>query len=62
MSNTLTKNEKNHKPIAHAYIHWLADVHSGSFAPALASLIFNSLCPLANGQRMLPPSADGQMP
>jgi len=31
--------------------HWLADpdksgqaVHSGSFAPALASLIFNSLC------------------
>ena len=30
--------------ITHAYVHWLADVHSGSFAPALASLIFNSLC------------------
>jgi len=34
-----------------SYVHWLADpdksgqaVHSGSFAPALASLIFNSLC------------------
>jgi hypothetical protein len=28
----------------HAYAHWLADVHFGSFAPALATLIFNSLC------------------
>ena len=25
-------------------VHWLADVHSAGFAPALASLIFNSLC------------------
>ena len=24
--------------------HWLADVHPGGFAPALALLIFNSLC------------------
>jgi hypothetical protein len=24
--------------------HWLADVHLAGFAPALASLIFNSLC------------------
>ena len=30
--------------LTHAYVHWLADVHSGGFAPALASLIFNSLC------------------
>ena len=26
----MTKND----PITHAYVHWLADVHSGSFAPA----------------------------
>ena len=32
--------------------HWLADVQFGSFAPALVSLIFNSLCPSADGQRM----------
>jgi len=44
------------------YVHWLADVHSGGFAPALAALICNSFCPSADGQRMLPPSADGQMP
>jgi len=47
--------------LAH-HVHWLSDVNLGGFAPALASLIFNSLCPSADGQRMLPPSADGQMP
>jgi len=26
------------------FAHWLADVHLTGFAPALASLIFNSLC------------------
>jgi len=37
--------------LTHAYVHWLADpdksgqaMHSGSFAPALASLIFNLPC------------------
>ncbi len=24
--------------LTHAYVHWLADVHSGSFAPAFTSL------------------------
>jgi hypothetical protein len=36
--------KRNKLLLTHAYGHWLADVHSGSFAPALASLIFNSLC------------------
>jgi len=62
-----TKTKKQH--ITHAYVHWLADpdksgqaVQFGGFAPALAALICNSPCPSADGQRMLPPSADGQIP
>jgi len=39
-----SKTKKKNEGITHAYGHWLADVHSGSFAPALASLIFNSPC------------------
>ena len=54
--------ETKKRLLTHALAHWLADpdksgqaVHSGSFAPALASLIFNSPCrsttanALANG-------------
>jgi len=28
----------------HAYVHWLADVHSGSFAPAFTLLFHDSEC------------------
>jgi len=38
--NYRTKNA----PLTHAYVHRLADVQLAGFAPALASLIFNSLC------------------
>jgi len=29
-----TIEKQKNDPITHAYVHWLADVHSGSFAPA----------------------------
>jgi len=29
-----TTEKQSYKPLTHAYVHWLADVHSGSFAPA----------------------------
>jgi hypothetical protein len=28
------RKKKNYDRLTHAYVHWLADVHSGSFAPA----------------------------
>ena len=42
-------NNESPVPNTRSYVHWLADVYSGSpdsyrDAPALASLIFNSLC------------------
>jgi len=27
-------NRQSYERLTHAYVHWLADVHSGSFAPA----------------------------
>jgi len=29
-----SKMIQKHLPLTHAYAHWLADVHSGGFAPA----------------------------
>jgi len=37
------KKRKNDR-LTHAYVHWLVDMHLAGFAPALASLIFNSPC------------------
>jgi len=46
MSATWKTNKSQHRLTANtrSYVHRLADVHSGSFAPALASLIFDSPC------------------
>ena len=30
----LRQQKKNELLLTHAYVHWLADVHSGGFAPA----------------------------
>ena len=30
--------------VTHAYVHWLADVHSGSFAPAFTLSFHDSEC------------------
>jgi hypothetical protein len=30
--------------LTHAYVHWLADVHSGSFAPAFTLSFHDSEC------------------
>src|ERR1035437_1032374 len=38
------RNGNKSMPITHAYVHWLADVHSGSFAPAFTLSFHDSEC------------------
>jgi hypothetical protein len=40
----LTDRKTKLQAITHAYVHWLADVHSGGFAPAFTLSLGDSEC------------------
>jgi hypothetical protein len=40
----IRKEKRKKIPLTHAYVHWLADVHSGSFAPAFTLSFHDSEC------------------
>jgi len=39
---TNNKKTKSYKPLTHAYVHWLADVQFGGFAPTLTLSLVDS--------------------
>jgi hypothetical protein len=41
---TENKQKENNKLLTHAYVHWLADVHSAVFAPAFTLSFHDSEC------------------
>jgi hypothetical protein len=44
LAESKTTKEKNYDRLTHAYVHWLAEVHSGSFAPAFTLSFHDSEC------------------
>jgi hypothetical protein len=50
MHRTKDRKKQSYKPLIHAYVHWLADVHSAVFEPAFLFVVPQ--------QQMLPQTAN----
>jgi len=56
-------NRQSYERLTHAYVHWLVDVHSGSFAPAFTLSFHDSECsrkpPMPIASVVMPKEAKG---